>query len=137
MGNNEVMKRRPEVLLDTSVFLLIYDGIDIFEKINEALLAECEFLTLWNIIDELLSLATRNHGRRGRAARLALNIISKKVKIINTDLKGRTDDIIIKFAESKRNIYVATADIELKNRLIQKVKGVLLFRKSKKGFELT
>ena len=130
------MRKKPEVLLDTSVFLLIYEGIDIFDKINEALLAKCRFLTLSHVIDELLALATRNHGRRGRAARLALNLLSKKVEIVNTDLKGKVDDVIVKFVEMKRDIYVATADVELKNRLIQKAKGVLLFRKSKMGFEL-
>jgi len=128
--------RGTTVLLDTSVFLLLYEGVDIFERISDVLLTKCRYVTLSSVVEELIRLSQVSHGRRGRAARLALSAIPKYVEVIDVVSRGSADEDIVNYVSKHRDIYVATADRGLKERLMGMGIKVIFYRRSKRGFEV-
>ncbi len=124
------------ILLDTSVLLLLYEGIDVFERISDALLTKCKYVTLSSVVEELMRLSQVSHGRKGRAARLALTAIPKHVEVIDVVSRGSADEDIINYVNKYRYIYVATADRGLKERLMGMGIKVIFYRRSKRGFEV-
>jgi len=107
-----------KVLLDTSVLLLIYDGVDPIEGIDDALSTKCDYYVPDIVLDELIKLASKNTGIKSKAARLALQYMSGKVKVMITNRKYRTaDEFIKKYVTSDPSIIVATMDDELKREL--------------------
>jgi len=107
-----------KVLLDTSVLLLIYDGVDPIEGIDDALSTKCDYYVPDIVLDELIKLASKNTGIKSKAARLALQYMRGKVKVMITNRKYRTaDEFIKKYVTSDPSIIVATMDDELKREL--------------------
>ena len=107
-----------KVLLDTSAFLLIYEGVDIFDKLWDALKEPIEFYTLDKVVEELKNLAKSRGSRRGRAANLVLTNVIHKVKIIGTGGNYATaDDAIVDFVKQNPEFVVVKLDDDLKRRL--------------------
>jgi rRNA-processing protein FCF1 len=113
-----VLPRKPRIVLDTNMLLLIADGINIFEQIEEQLLAKPEYIVLKPIIKELEKLAIKGKPLLRRKARLALEIAGRYCKIIDVKEKPgeKVDDIILRYAK-ENNAAVATNDKELRKRL--------------------
>lgn len=107
------------MLLDTSALLLLYEGVDPLQAIEDLLQGRVEFYTLDAVVKELRSLAERVGSRKGRAARLALQHIvsSGAVKTIETGFAGLADEAIVKFASLHKDFIVVTLDEELRRRL--------------------
>jgi hypothetical protein len=110
--------KKIKVLLDTSVLLQVYEGIDVLEKIERALGTQCEFYVLDAVLDELIRLS-QGVGRRGKAARLAISYMRNKVKLITfKGEQGKTDDIIMEFMRrNKGEFVIATNDKKLRKDL--------------------
>jgi len=108
-----------KVLLDTSTLMLVYDGVDPIELIDDAIEAKCEYLVPEPVIDELIRLSTQGIGFKSKAARLALKYLSGKVSVIS--LKGKkfktADDFIKEYVKLNPDVIVATLDEDLKNYL--------------------
>jgi len=122
-GGSEL--RKCKVLLDSSVLLQVYDGVDVINLINEEL-GSCEYYVLDCILTELSSIVSRSYGFRGRAAALALEYIRKhSVGIISSSStpKCSGDESIVAFLMSsedlRRKFIVATNDDELKRGLLK------------------
>ncbi len=116
------VKKTFNVLVDTNVLLMIYEGIDVFESIEELIGGKCTFLVPHSVINELMKLSIKT-GPRGRAARVALQYLSlrgSQVRIIKvgSESYSRADDEILRLVkEGLHDVVVATNDEELKSTL--------------------
>jgi len=129
------MLSKCKVLLDTSVVLLVYDGIDPIELIDDVLNMKCDYFIPDIVIDELIRLASRDIGIRSRAARLALQYLRDRVKIIHTTRRYETADEFFKeYAANNPSIIIVTNDDELKKELKSKGIKVLTWWLSKRKF---
>ncbi len=132
----KIKKEIKKIVLDTN-FLLIpfYYKIDIFSEIAYSIQTSYKLIIPSSVVYELKSLS-KNKGKEGIAARLALKIIEtrkKDVAIISTTLKP--DDWIAQFAE-KENAIVCTVDKELKKKIKSLGRSVITLRsKSRIWFE--
>jgi rRNA-processing protein FCF1 len=112
------LPRKPRIVLDTNMLLLIADGINIFEQIEEQLLAKPEYIVLKPVMRELEKLIARGKPLLRRKAQLALEIARKYCRIIDVEEKPgeKVDDIILRYAV-ENNALVATNDKELRKKL--------------------
>ena len=113
--------KKCRVLLDTSVLLMLYDGIDVIEEIEDSLNIRCEFYTPAAVVGELLKLREQRSGWRSRAAAIALQYIKEKVKVMEHP-SGRkystADEAIVDIARERGEEFIyATVDRELKQKL--------------------
>lgn len=107
-----------KLLLDTSAFLLFFEGVDVFDKLWDALKEPIEFCTLDKVVEELQNLARSRGSKRGRAASLVLDKVIHKVKIIPAGGDFPTaDDAIVDFVRRNPEFIIVTLDEELKKRL--------------------
>ena len=113
--------KRCRVLLDTSVLLMLYDGIDVIEEIEDSLNVKCEFYTPTAVVNELLKLKGQRSGWRSRAAAIALQYIKEKVKVMEHSpgrKYGTADEAIVDIARARGEEFIyATVDKELKQKL--------------------
>jgi len=107
-----------KVLLDTSAFLLIINGVDVFSEVEKILGNKPEFITLDAVVNELIKLASRAGSRRGTAARLALSRSLRRVGIVETGRPEELPDrVIVEYALRNPEVVVVTLDRDLRNRL--------------------
>jgi rRNA-processing protein FCF1 len=113
-----------KLLIDTNVFLLLYEGVDIFEELSRTIEGNVELYTLDCVVDEIRKLASTRSGRRGMGARMLLNEkVLKKVKVLRTNFREcNADEAILRFVTENPEYIVVTLDSELRKRL--KDKGV-------------
>ncbi|MCD6323764.1 MAG: hypothetical protein J7L55_01480 [Desulfurococcales archaeon] len=108
-----------KLILDTNVFLLLYEGINPLEELEELFGGRAEFYTLKPVIHELKKLSGKKGSRKGRAASLVLDSgILGRVKVI--EFEGRSqnvDESILEYVSSNPEFAVVTLDAELRNRL--------------------
>lgn len=106
------------ILLDTNMLLLIANGINVFEQIEEKTLAKPEYIVLKPVIEELEKIMNKGTPSLRRKAGFALEIARKFCKIV--DIKTRpgekVDDLLIRYA-AENNAAVATNDRELRKKL--------------------
>ena len=116
-------------LFDTSALMLYIEGIDPIGQV-ESMGLKCAVLD--KVIRELERLS-KETGKRGKAARLALSIVKSKCIIIKYfGNKKHTDDAIVEVA-LERGIPVVTADRGLRRRLLRKV-PTIYYRESQRRF---
>jgi len=121
----ERLKRRL-VLVDTSLLMLLGEGVNVLEQLMD-FGAIC--LIPMSVLEELKKLASQGRPR-GRKAKLALRIIENECVLLKERLAKHTDDDIVALA-LKYGLAVATADVELRRRVLRKV-PTLYFRKSQR-----
>jgi uncharacterized protein len=117
------------ILLDTSALMIPGNfGVDIFTEIDQAC-PGAELYTLTTAVNELRELA-QNRGKKGAAARLALQLIDiKNVKVYSA--KGHTDNTILQMED----FAVATTDTELIEKLKERKRRIIYLKgKSRLGF---
>ncbi|ABM80306.1 PIN domain-containing protein [Hyperthermus butylicus] len=134
MGCSTRLRR---VIFDTSMLMLLYDGVDVFGQVEELLDAKPECIVPRPVVDELQRLASSGQSlRQRRAARLALHAIELRgCKIVETtDVSA--DDAILELALSDPVAIVATADGELRRRLREKGLPNIYYRRSRHGLML-
>jgi len=134
MGYSKRLKR---VVYDTSILMLLYDGVDVFEESASLLLSSPECVIPSQVVKELKRLAERTSSiHRRRAARLALEAIErKKCRIVNIEASN-TDDAIISIVVNDPEAIVATADNELRRRLREMGLPNIYYRRSRHGLML-
>ncbi|MCD6428135.1 MAG: 30S processome protein Utp24 [Desulfurococcales archaeon] len=115
------LPKKCRVLLDTSVLLMLYDGIDVIEEIEDSLNVKCEFYTPTAVVNELLKLKDQRSGWRSRAAAIALQYIEGRVEVVEHP-PGRkcstADEAIVDIARVRGDEFIyATVDRELKQKL--------------------
>lgn len=134
MGYSKRLKR---VVYDTSILMLLYDGVDVFEESASLLLSSPECVIPSQVVKELKRLAERTSSiHRRRAARLALEAIErKKCRIVNIEASN-TDDAIISIVVNDPEAIVATADNELRRRLREIGLPNIYYRRSRHGLML-
>ncbi len=118
-SSKEGASNRLRVLLDTSALLLIYDGIDIFNAIEDLLERKPEFMTLDSVINELNKLSSKSGSKRGLAARFILNKgLLNKVDVIESGQPNLLpDEAIINYVKKDPEVIVVTLDKELRKKL--------------------
>lgn len=128
------MKKR--VILDTSILLLLYDGVDVFGDIRSVLEANPECIVPRHVVNELEKLISSKSIHKRKAAQLALSIVEKQCRIVDVESVDKTDDAIIKLVLSDRDSIVATADNELRRRLRELGKPNIYYRRSRRSLML-
>ena len=116
-------------LFDTSALMLYIEGVDPIGQV-ERMGLKCAVLD--KVIEELERLS-KETGKRGKAARLALSIAKSKCLVLKySGNKRHTDDAIVEVALEKC-IPVVTADSGLRRRLLRKV-PTIYYRESQTRF---
>lgn len=126
-----------KVILDTSILMLIYHGVRVFDEIEDLLLSKPECIVPQPVVQELqaISASSEKSLHQRRAARLALEIIKKRgCKVVEVGLKP--DDALIDLATRYPDAVVATADNELRRRLRELGLPNIYYRRSKHGLML-
>ncbi len=130
------MPRRIKVLLDTNILMLIGRGIDVFTQIEELLDTKPEYYVIKPVIGELKKIAVHGGVKERKAAKLALELVRRKCRIIETSLPpGKTvDDLLLETALEKGFI-IATSDRGLRRRLRKAGIPEIYFREEKQLLE--
>jgi len=127
-----------KVLLDTSAFLLVAEGIDLLDELNRVLECEgIELYTLQEVVKELRNIADSRASRKSPAATIALDYIFRKnkVKVIPSDVEFHTaDKAIIDFTKANNDFIVVTLDRRLKKALKSMNVKVLTWWYSRRRF---
>ncbi len=114
--------KAPKILLDTNMLMLIADGINIFEQVEEKLAIKPQYIILKPVLKELEKLANSDKPSIKRKALFALRIVRKYCEIVDVeDYSKDVDEILIEYAQ-KHNAAVATNDRELRRKL--RAKGI-------------
>jgi len=128
-------ERLGKAVLDASVLMLIYDGVAIFEEIENVLGSIPKCVVPKQVLDELEKIARRGQPKKRRAALLALDVIKRNCSIVEPS--GATgDDAIIDYVASDCDAIPVTADRELRRRLRERGIPHIYYRAEKKGLEL-
>jgi uncharacterized protein len=128
-----------EIYLDTNFLLIpIQFKVDIFEEIERICHFPKKICVLKESIDELNKIVLTQKGLDKAAARIALQIIDKKVKQKSLNITAfskelKVDDILVELAKS--GAIIATQDKELKKRIKEK-DGKIIILKSKGYLQL-
>ncbi len=128
------MKRR--VIIDTSILLLLYEGVRVFDDIEEILETYPECVVPRHVIIELKKLANSKKVHKRKAAQLALNVVLRLCRVVDVQDAENTDDAIIKLALRETDAIVVTADNELRRRLRELGKPNIYYRRSRHGLML-
>ncbi len=130
--------RKPVVVLDTNMLMLLHSGVDVLGTLEEALETKPRYLVPSLVVEELEKISEKGTPKERRAARFALSVIQRLgLEVVNVDkLPGEgVDDAIARFARENGYI-VATSDRGLRRKLRRM--GVLdaYYRESERRVEL-
>jgi len=119
-----------KIIMDTN-FLLIpaQFKVDVFSELERIMQEPYEIYVLERSIEELHNIVKRQKGKNRDSAKLALQIIKGRVKILAKG-EGHVDDIIVNISD--KDTIVCTQDKELSDRL--KEKGVKLIKMKQKKY---
>ncbi len=112
------IKRKVGVLLDTNMLVLIADGINILDQIEERLAIRPRYIVLTPVLEELRRIASNSRPSVARKARFVLEFVKKYCDIVDIDINEYrdVDELLIKYA-LRHGYAVATNDKELRRRL--------------------
>ncbi len=114
MGCSERLRN---VIYDTSILMLLYDGVDVFEEASSTLVSRPGCIVPRRVVEELERLASTPSTRKRRAASLALREVQRRgCRIVDTSSPA-ADDAVVELARLYRDAIPATADRELRRRL--------------------
>ena len=130
------MPRKMGVLLDTNILMLIGRGIDIFTQIEELLDTKPEYYVIEPVVRELEKIVAHGGVKERKAAKLALELVKKKCRVIEVLLSPdkSVDDLLLEIA-LRKGFIVATNDRELRRRLREAGIPEIYFREEKQLLE--
>jgi len=130
------LPRKMGVLLDTNILMLIGRGIDIFTQIEELLDTKPEYYVIEPVVKELEKIIAHGGVKERKAAKLALELVKKKCRIIEISLSPdkSVDDLLLEIA-LREGFIVATNDRELRRRLREAGILEIYFREEKQLLE--
>ncbi len=106
-----------KILLDTNMLMSFgMLKVDVFSEIERICDFKYEIITLDSVIEELKGIQEKQSIKYKKAAKMALSIISRKLKVIESGIMP-ADDGILDLAKKDKDIIVATQDMELKAKL--------------------
>ncbi len=119
-----------EIILDTNFLMVPFQlRVDIFSEIERICNFNYKLAVLEGTIKELENMAKSASGKDKKAAKAALKIVqSKKVEIIKYG-EDYVDDAIL--SASDKDTIVATQDMALKRKLVQKGIPIIILRQKK------
>ena len=122
---------KKKVILDTNFLLLPGQFmIDIFTQIEEIMQYPFELCIIDKTLKELKLVLETGNTRDKRAAKMALLLIKQKgLKTLHSFSQKGVDDLIV--AKAGPDVYVATQDKELKQRLKEKSIKILTLKQKK------
>ncbi len=110
------------VVLDTNMLMLIAQGRNIFNEIDEILLTKCRYIILNLVLEELEKIATDPNKpfNLRRKARLVIKLLETRLKdkyiVKNVEAKYvNVDEAILEYALIN-NCYIASNDRELRRK---------------------
>ncbi|NPA05036.1 MAG: 30S processome protein Utp24 [Crenarchaeota archaeon] len=120
---------------DTSILLLIYEGVDVFTEVEELLETRPVCILLTPVLRELERLASSAKPfRRRAAARLALQVVRRRCRVV--DYPGElADDAIVEYVRANPEAIAATADMGLRRRLMELGIPTIYYREERHGLE--
>nr|WP_070807793.1 PIN domain-containing protein [Pyrodictium occultum] len=132
-----VGKRLKRVIYDTSMLMLLYEGVPVFEESASLLLSNPECVVPRQVLEELERIASGPGPiHRRRAARLAIEALRREsCRVVDTSAES-ADEAILALALSDQEAIVATADNELRRRLREKGLPNIYYRRSRHGLML-
>jgi len=136
VGYSSRITRRCCVVLDTNVLLLLADGVNIFEQIDEILFTKCEYIILSQVLRELEKIAGSKRNVERRKARYVLSLLREfkdkyNIKILSINDKGYpVDDILVETALAL-NCYIASNDKALRSKARRKNIPEIYYREEK------
>lgn len=109
-----------EIVLDTSFLMLLAEKssqhiIDDIIRVMDPV----SFVVPDCVVEELSRLSLSRHVRKSKLAQLALKFVNEKMKVVETLKTGSVDDRIVSYARGKPNVWVATMDHVLRERLLR------------------
>lgn len=130
------MPRKIGILLDTNILMLIGRGIDIFTQIEELLDTKPEYYVIEPVVKELEKIIAHGGVKERKAAKLALELVKKKCRVIEISLSPdkSVDDLLLEIA-LREGFIVATNDRELRRRLREAGIPEIYFREEKQLLE--
>ena len=130
------MPRKIGILLDTNILMLIGRGIDIFTQIEELLDTKPEYYVIEPVVKELEKIFAHGGVKERKAAKLALELVKKKCRVIEISLSPdkSVDDLLLEIA-LREGFIVATNDRELRRRLREAGIPEIYFREEKQLLE--
>jgi rRNA-processing protein FCF1 len=124
------------VAYDTSMLMLLYEGVSVFEQAGDLLASNPECIVPRAVLEELRRIAENGEGlHRRRAARLALQAVETRCRVVET-VASSADDALIELALRDPSLIVATADNELRRRLRELGLPNIYYRRSRHGLML-
>ncbi|MBT3408048.1 hypothetical protein HOK68_03635 [Candidatus Woesearchaeota archaeon] len=129
-----------EIIIDTNFWTIPFVfRVDILEQIDQIMHEPYNINVLEDSLKELNQLKNKGSGKDSNAAKMALSWIDdlikrKALKILKVPSNLLVDDQIIKIA-STENVYVATQDKELSNKL-KKIGTKLIKLRQKNRLEI-
>ena len=128
-------ERIDKAVFDTSILMLVYDGIPVFEEVERTLESKPECIVPVQVQEELRRLAEKSSIKKQRAAKLALKIIKNYCNIVSVP-GDSGDDAIIEYVSKDCNSIAVTADSELRRRLREKGLPHIFYKAERRGLML-
>ncbi|WFO76317.1 30S processome protein Utp24 [Desulfurococcaceae archaeon MEX13E-LK6-19] len=118
------------------MLMLFGRGVNVFEQIEELLLAKPEYYVIKPVVEELEKILRKGGVKEKKAARLALEAVKKYCRVIDIERPPgvKVDDLIVRVAVENKFI-VATNDRELRRKLREKGVPEIYFREEKRLLE--
>jgi len=116
--------------------MLIGRGIDIFTQIEELLDTKPEYYVIGPVVKELKKIISHGGVKERKAAKLALELVKKKCRVIEVSLSPNksADDLLLEIA-LREGFIVATNDRVLRRRLREAGVPEIYFREEKQLLE--
>ncbi len=128
--------RLRKAVYDTSALMLLADGVQVFDMVEELLGARPQCILLPQVREELEKHAASRSAKKRMAARLALRVVREK-GCIEPDFRveGIADDAIVEYVRRNPDAIAVTADRGLHRRLLAMGIPHLYYREEGRRFE--
>ena len=138
LSSGRYRERIKYVLLDASILMLAYEGVDVFREIERVLDSKPKCLVLKSTLEELERLAAKAKPKRRMAARFALELVKRYCEVVDySPRKGEDPDtLFLRFVLEHGDVMPVTADNELRRRLREKGIPNIYYRRERHGLEL-
>ena len=123
---------------DTSALMLLYEGVPVFDLVEEALAARPECIILEPVRRELEKHASSRSVRKRRAALFALRVLEERgCRVVDFGAGMLADDALVEYVLRDPEAIVVTADTGLHRRLLRMGIPHLYYREEGRRFELS
>ncbi len=133
LGSIGVIGRKPIVILDTNILMMIAEGVSVAEDLEQQLLTKPVLVCTKSVVEELEKMASEG-GKISRAASLALEFVKRNCKVIEGETGSADRDIVslaLSLREQGATVIVATNDRELRSILREAGVPTACYRESK------